>query len=190
MRLLRRILATYESGRSALEIEPDEQEFTLELPDERLPGLYARYRARRRAWEARHGERIDRYFRNYCLDLWVKEWYTDAPSLLVHTQRMLVRVAALRFLLFGHPALWDEAPALEDGEEVPPLAGPGRAGDGGTPDGGPSAPDAPDVLDRAAVEVFQAFSKNIEHNALLLEVLRTQLEPLHTLPFLTALARF
>ncbi|OLC08311.1 MAG: hypothetical protein AUH42_01830 [Gemmatimonadetes bacterium 13_1_40CM_70_11] len=35
----------------------------------------------------------------------MREPFTQAPDLLTHTIRMLVRVAVLRFLLFSHPSL-------------------------------------------------------------------------------------
>ncbi len=63
------------------------------------------FERRRRWWEAEHAARIDGYFSNYARNYWLTNWYTTSPTLAAHLLKLLVRQAALRLLLFCHPAL-------------------------------------------------------------------------------------
>jgi lysine-N-methylase len=105
--------------------------------------LWAEHARRRDRWEALAPGRLDRYFENYARNFWLREWHTTAIDLLAHARRLLVRVAVLRFLLVGHPAL----------AQVEALADEQRR----------------ERLDAAAVEVFYKFSRAVEHQGSFLE---------------------
>lgn len=105
--------------------------------------LWAAHVRRRDQWLALVPGRIERYFENYARNFWLREWHTTAIDLQAHARRLLVRVAVLRFLLFGHPALAD----------LQALEGAARR----------------EALDRAAVEVFYKFSRAVEHQGSFLE---------------------
>jgi lysine-N-methylase len=77
------------------------------------PALWRDYAARRQRWEETAPGRVDRFFENYARSFWLREPYTTSIDLLAHTRRLLVRVAVLRLLLFGHPALADAAAGRE-----------------------------------------------------------------------------
>jgi lysine-N-methylase len=111
--------------------------------------LWSAYAARRQSWVGVLPERIDLYFENYAKNYWMREWYVTSPDLLAHAQRLLVRIAILRFLLFGHPAL--KAAAQAD------------------------LPEKRQVLDQAAVDVFFKFSRAIEHEGSFLDLLAARL---------------
>ena len=61
-------------------------------------------------------------------------------DLLAYQGKLLVNVAALRFLLISHPQLYSEALALDDNTQ------------------------ATELLDRTAVRVFYPFVRAIEHD--------------------------
>jgi hypothetical protein len=101
--------------------------------------LWRRYAELRPSREALFGERLELYFRNYLKHFWMRDWYIDGPDLAVHAQNLMLRVAALRLLLFGHPELTAiEAMAADE-------RGP--------------------ALDRVAVATFYSFSRSIDHNS-------------------------
>jgi lysine-N-methylase len=92
--------------------------------------------ARRRAvWEASHGERIERRLTNFARQFWMREPYTGSPDLRVHGQKLILRIALVRFLLFSHPLL---------------VAG--------SPEGGE------DIVDRALVDVVQKLARALDHD--------------------------
>jgi len=75
-----------------------------ELPQPAESGrLDQAYRARQQRVDAVLRPRIDHYLFNYARHFWMKDWYTHSPSLTLHTQGFLLRVALLRFVLLGHP---------------------------------------------------------------------------------------
>jgi len=98
------------------------------------------FEQRKLAAERLFGGRLNRYFENYCRNYWLGEWYVDSPDLSVHVRKLLVRLAVLRVLLFCHPGLND---ILRE------------AGDMAT---------AEAQLDQAAIAVFSAFSRGVEHS--------------------------
>jgi lysine-N-methylase len=115
-----------------------------------LTELWDAYARRRQSWMAVLSHRIDLYFENYSKNFWMREWYVTSTDLLAHSHRLLVRVALLRFLLFGHPDL----KALSDKENL----GVKR-----------------EILDRVAVEVFYKFARAVEHDGSFLELIGTRL---------------
>jgi lysine-N-methylase len=92
--------------------------------------LWARYQARRDALEARDGARLDAWLTAYARQLCHTQLVTASPSLRVHVQQVLLRVALLRVLLAGQPGVDGDAAARE----------------------------------AAAIEVFYAFSRAVEHS--------------------------
>jgi lysine-N-methylase len=138
-----KILATYSDADG---VALDEQGSpTLSISD-----LWTAYSNRRQFWVENFQDRVDLYFENYAKNFWLREWFVTSPDLLAHSQRLLVRVAVLRFLLFGHPWL-KGAMGLND----------------------PAA--QRDVLDRAAVDIFYKFSRAIEHEGSFLDLLAARL---------------
>lgn len=103
--------------------------------------LASRYEVRRVDIETKFGPRILQYFRNYTLNAWFRDLYLSRPSLADYVYGMLMRVSMLRHLLYAQPEL-DE---LCD-DDRPPL------------------PRELARLDALAVEVFQAFAKDVEHS--------------------------
>lgn len=97
------------------------------------------YRLRRQPIDALFRARIDHYLFNYARHFWMKDWYTHSPSLFLHTQSFLLRVALLRFVILGHPHA---------------LAAAQKGADAGQAD-----------LDALAVRAFYSLSRSIEHSA-------------------------
>lgn len=107
------------------------------------PGdVYRAYVARRDRWTARSAERIDGYFTNWAANYVVSAWYVTEQDLADFATRLFVRVATLRFLFFSHPLL-DQAEAIDD--EAARAA----------------------LLDRAAVDAVQRYTRGIEHSVAL-----------------------
>jgi lysine-N-methylase len=102
-------------------------------------GLLDRYDRGRRAWETPFAGRIARYATNGAVNFWLRDPFPAAPGLVSHTLDLCARLAAIRFLLFTHPALGAIA----------------------APDAGNAAHAA--ALDRAVVEVVYTFSRAVEH---------------------------
>jgi lysine-N-methylase len=67
--------------------------------------IQADYLARRDRALSLARPRIDRYLRNFTLHSWVHHVQTEAPDLMVFSLRLLVHLAAVRFLFFSHPKL-------------------------------------------------------------------------------------
>jgi len=95
----------------------------------------------RRRWEGEFADRIAQYSTNYAVDYWMRDPFTASADLLSFVLDMLARVAVIRFLLFGHPA----------------LRGAGTQGS--------SSPLRQQALDRSVVEVVYTFSRAVEHSA-------------------------
>ena len=110
-----------------------------ELPQPAESGrLDQAYRARQQRVDAVLRPRIDHYLFNYARHFWMKDWYTHSPSLTLHTQGFLLRVALLRFVLLGHP---QALAAAQQGREA------GQA-----------------TLDALAVRTFYSLSRTLEHS--------------------------
>ncbi len=109
------------------------------------------YRARREAIEAVFSEALERYFCNYARHFWMKEWYTDSPSLFLHMQGFLARLALLRFTLLSHPQ------ALAATQAESPAAGQA-------------------LLDQLAVRVFYSLSRTLEHSGGYRAILATEVK--------------
>jgi lysine-N-methylase len=103
-------------------------------------GVWREYLARWQRLEARHGARVEQYFRNYGVAQWLRAPFTELPSLLVYVFRLVLRVALLRLTLVGHP-------------EVAALC---TAGEDKSPESSEAA------LDRAAVECFYLVARHVE----------------------------
>jgi lysine-N-methylase len=135
--LLAEVVASYRAGGGVITAASGE-------PAVVAAALWSDYARRRALWHERFGARLDLYFENYAKNFCLREWYTSSIDLLAHARRLLVRVAVLRLLLFGHPAL-ARAEALTD-----------RAAQ-------------QEILDRTAVEVFYKLSRAVDHESTFLD---------------------
>jgi lysine-N-methylase len=106
------------------------------------------YEAQKAVW-ARFAPRIDAYLTNYAKNYWAREWYAGSPDLLTHSVQLLIRIATLRFLLFGHPMLAD-ALGHDDAEKELAVA-------------------------KATVHAVQKFSRAFEHEVTFTRWLQEQL---------------
>jgi lysine-N-methylase len=107
--------------------------------------LWQVYDRRRQALEARLGARSAQVFANYCEHFLVRHPYTGSGSLLEYLYKMLVQLAAIRFLTIAHPDLAAMLAA---------APGPGDRA----------------VLDRVVVHAVQTFTKAIGHQVAYLDL--------------------
>jgi lysine-N-methylase len=112
--------------------------------------LWVSYLQRWEKLRTTHGERIDRWFQNYCQHHVIHELYCDAPSLFVYAQTLVLKTALIRFLLVGHPLVTE---ALDKPEA-----------------------EAGALLDRAIVEVVYSLSRSFDHSARFFEMLTRALK--------------
>jgi len=61
--------------------------------------------------QARDGEAVDAMLTRYAIDYWLKDYYTGSRDLGTHANKLVLRIALLRFLLFAHPDFDDADPA-------------------------------------------------------------------------------
>jgi len=64
------------------------------------------YKNRRAFWEENHNRSIERYFNNYSMNYILNTWYTGWPDLNAYVRSLLIRVAAIKFLMFSHPRIF------------------------------------------------------------------------------------
>jgi len=132
----------------------------------RYADVYSAYKKRAKAIEVVYGKRLDQYFTNYSMNYWLSEWYTNSQDLVVHSRRLLVRIACLRFMLFSHKKVL----MLLEKDNVR-----GRQ----------------DLLDEIAVEVFYRFSRMYEHNSAAIEKIEDDIIKYeYGLPVLASLIKF
>ncbi|MET0342426.1 MAG: flagellin lysine-N-methylase [Polyangiales bacterium] len=114
----------------------------------------------------RFAPRIDQALANYAKNYWVRQWYASSHDLLTHTMTLLVLLAAIRFMVLGHPLLAETAGLRSEQQG--------------------------ELVDRALVEIVFRFSRTFEHGPNLLETMREDLEKkkLVTLAHAVSLARF
>lgn len=136
-------------------VQRSEERLQVELDAGRVLAAYQRRRAR---VEPVFLSLLDRALTHYARHYWIKEWYTESPSLMVHSQTLLLRLALLRFLLLSHPeALQAAAGGHHDGE-------------------GDEA-----ALSRLLVTACYSFARVIDHNSGFAGALQAALLPLHRL---------
>ena len=140
--LLAQVWATYvgpdDAGR-VLDLEKTQDQTLVNCSE-----LAGKYLQRRAVLVERFGARLDLYLENYCRNYWFGEGFEQSANLLQHLQKLLVRLAVLRFLLISHP-------------ELDPLLAP-------SPSQPPSQPEL-QQLDQLAVKVCYQFSRGLEHGA-------------------------
>jgi lysine-N-methylase len=68
-------------------------------------GVWRLYATRREGLEARHGARLEQYFRHYLAHYLWRYPHTEAFGLLAYVHRLTVRLALLRLTLVAHPGL-------------------------------------------------------------------------------------
>lgn len=112
--------------------------------------VQAAYESRRDRAMGVAGPRIERYLRNFVFHSWVHHVKADAPDLMVFSLRLLLHLAAVRFLFFSHPRLL--AWFAEQGDEGPDAAA-------------LTAFEA--ICDEVIVEVVRKLGRYIDHSRLL-----------------------
>lgn len=81
------------------------------------------HRSRRALLLLTHGQRIERFYADYCLHHILVNDYTDWPDLRSYARDLALRVASLRFLLCSHPSLTTSAECSAEGPESRELEG-------------------------------------------------------------------
>jgi hypothetical protein len=107
--------------------------------------LWGDYRTRRDRLMAAHGERVERWFQNYCQHHVMHDWYSEWPTLLAYLQTLALKLALTRFLLVGHP-LVRQAQGKPETEAV-------------------------GLIERALVEVVYTLARSFEHSPTFLSAL-------------------
>jgi lysine-N-methylase len=102
------------------------------------------------------GRHLEPALERYWVNDWHREPFTRSPSLPAHVFRMILRGAALRFLLLGHPAVDALAAGAVD-QALPP--------------------DHQALLERALVETVQIHAKHLERDREMLALLDEHLTP-------------
>ena len=132
----------YEQEQSGVSFDSSGSNINLTLTPAQILHLYVN---RRNAWERSHLEKIEQYAQNYSMNYILKDWYTGWPDLRAYVRSLLIRVTAIRFLLFSHPRLYAimrqhiSSAAHEEGS-------------------------AYGEVDKAAVEMCYKFVRNIGHS--------------------------
>ncbi len=72
---------------------------------EEFQKIAAAYKAIRAATPRAVTEQMDSYLDRYSQYFWFSHIYSEAPNLLIHTRRLFIRLALLRFLLYSHPEM-------------------------------------------------------------------------------------
>ncbi|MDB4976036.1 MAG: hypothetical protein JWN48_4377 [Myxococcaceae bacterium] len=106
------------------------------------------FEASKQSWSSL-APRLDSYLTNYAKNYWAREWYFNSPNLLMHTVQLLLRIATLRFLLFGNPLLTTASELSEPEREL--------------------------ALSKALVQTVHRFSRAYEHNPTFTVALQEQL---------------
>lgn len=110
--------------------------------------ILASYEAQQKTWEP-YLPRLDAYLTNYAKNYWAREWYVGSTNLLLHSVQLLIRIATMRFLIFGHPLL---------------LAAVGQ----------PEV-ERESALAKVVVQVVQRFSRVFEHDPMFIRSLQERL---------------
>lgn len=109
--------------------------------------ITALYKERRNKTPGAVTAQLEGYLDRYSQYFWFSHIYSEAPNLLIHTRRLFIRLALLRFLLYSHP---DINPLRQLDSEAPLSA------------------QQEETLAAIAVEVFYLLSRGIEHSSDLL----------------------
>jgi len=139
----------YEQEYSGASFDKNQPAIHLTLTPAQILHLYVN---RRDFFGDGHGERIEQYAQNYSMNYILQDWYTGWPDLTAYVRSLLIRVIAIRFLLFSHPRLY----------AIMKQHTPSACAKGFTHD----------ELDKTAVEVCYNFTRNIGHSL----QLNTQIE--------------
>jgi lysine-N-methylase len=132
----------YEQEQSGVPFDSSRSNINLTLTPAQILHLYVN---RRNIWERSHLEKIELYTQNYSMNYILKDWYTGWPDLNAYVRSLLIRVTAIRFLLFSHPRLYAIArqPNSSAGLEEGSVHG---------------------EVDKTAVEMCYNFTRNIGHS--------------------------
>ena len=113
-----------------------------------------------------YSDRIDSYLTNYAMNYWLGNWYTDSPNLIIHMRKLLLRMAALKYIFFNHPNIVDLKPIEEDDAQQ-------------------------NILDQTIVEVVYLLGRRFEHNQTRIDKMEEEMDKLdYGLPVLASLLKF
>ncbi len=98
---------------------------------------------------------FDNYIDRYSQYFWFSHIYSEAPNLLVHTRRLFIRIALLRFLLYSHPEIHEFQQLANDIS---------------------LSPQQEEKLGAIAVEVLYLLTRGIEHSSDLLATIEQTLD--------------
>jgi len=105
-----------------------------------VDAAWTEYSARRAHVIEKAGPAMDRVLTNYSINFWMQRLPSEAPNLMVHTQRLLSYLALTKFLVYSHPHLHRDAPFETSFSQR---------------------------FDEVVVEVFFKAARHIEHSSLL-----------------------
>ncbi len=108
-----------------------------------LANIINQYKDKRSQTPRAVKEQLDHYLDRYSQYFWFSYIYTDAANLLLHTRKLFIRLALLRFLLYSHPAL-NEFRQLDNEARL-------------------STPQT-ERIGALAVKIFYHFTRGVEHN--------------------------
>ena len=132
----------------------------------KLSDIYDRHKKRATVIEAVYGERLEQYFTHYSMNYWLTESYVSSENLVIHSRKLLVRIACLRFMFFCHQNII----ALLEEDDISGQQ---------------------DLIDRTAVEVFYQFSRMYEHNVVVIQKIEDDIIKYDFgLPVLASLIKF
>lgn len=117
-----------------------------------IQSIVSEYTRTIRSLELAGGETLDRMFGNFAKYFVYSHWYTKSPNLVEYTQRMLLETALVRFLIAGHPDLYELVTSNQKlhGEDATEWPATIRA-------------EFTAQLERTAVECFYLTARSYEH---------------------------
>ena len=113
-----------------------------------LTDIWPTYKKRKALAVERFGSRIDLYFRNFCINHWLQDKYTNSENLEIHTQRLVLYFAMIKFLFFSSPELNQLAKTNETHSVLI------------------------EKLDAMIVNIVQIFMKSFAHNAVMVKYIQ------------------
>ncbi len=127
---------------------------------------FKRYSAVKNRIAPHYRDKLELYFTNYALNFWLSYPYIQSPHLVNHTRKLLLRLAAIKFCLFNHPAIVEVAHSdSPHGHE--------------------------ERLERTVVETVYLLTRSFDHNNSFMEKMEAEMERDNAgLPLLAALLTY
>jgi Fe-S-cluster containining protein len=126
-----------------------------ELTPEALSNMITEYTSRLSNMPEAVNKQFEDYLNRYSQYFWFSHLYMNSPNLLIHTRRLFIRLALLRFLLFSHPDM-NEFIELNTNHIL--------------------SPEQTERIGSVAVEAFYLLSRGIEHKSNLLTSIENALD--------------